>query len=287
MVSINWQKIGNMSSKLGQGFMQLGVTSIALKAANNQSIFGMRGCCFNGMSAMYSDPMGISWMPNQQFGYGVNNQYGNAMAYQWGASLMAQAQANSPVSAYPFTGATQQQQTQISKTNAGYAGDIDKNQSTEKGEKFDKATQDGKDVKISNNKSKEDYVNDISDLGKSYGALMDSNNDGKISLDEFTNKEMKSLSSDASASQKAQAKQMAQNAFFKLDQNGDNVVDWKELSAGIATFDTSIDGKEQLDGKLDTNDYSKWSELMTSSQTNEFDKMVQKNYKHLFGKTEE
>ena len=98
---------------------------------------------------------------------------------------------------------------------------------------------------------------------------------------------MKSLSSDATASQKAQAKQMAQNAFFKLDQNGDNVVDWKELSAGIATFDTSIDGKEQLDGKLDTNDYSKWSELMTSSQTNEFDKMVQKNYKHLFGKTEE
>ena len=304
---VNWANIGNAFTKLGSGLMQTAATSYVLRNSTHcgGSIFGFGGGCFGGrmgfgMPSMYnpmSNPMGIGvFSPNTY--NPINNQYGNALAYQWGASLAQQAKMNNLGSMY------QQQQTTLQKTDNKYAGDIDENQDTTKGQEYTKETnklvdEEGNAIKdksytISTPKDKEQYKNDLSELGKSYLADIDKsvgNGDGEISLDEFASYEMKNgLPSKADAAKKSQAWQLTQIAFSKLDQNGDNKLDWKEMAAAMATFDTDTTGKAEkdLDGKITSTDYETWSQSMVNQSSNIFDNAVRKNYEQLFGqKTEE
>ena len=245
---------------------------------------------------MMADPMGFTWLQNPMNMYAQNNSYGNMIAYQYGLGmgLQAKAQAAAQTAAYP-------QLQQLQKTNAQYAGDIDANQETESGKAFDQATDAMKDEDKAkdyniidytepDNKEKcaEEYRTAVSNLGKSYLANIDStgNSDRKVTAEEFVNYELGKLDANASDQHKTQAKQMALNAFNKIDQNGDGLADWKELAATIATFDTTTDSsqtqKASKDSTISVKDFSKWSTLLGQQGTNAFDTTVRNNYKQLF-----
>ena len=302
----NWSNFGNALSRLGAGLMQTGVTSYALRAStnpwNNTSIFGFGGCgMMGGMMSPYNsiaNPMGIGVF-NQYNAYNaMNTQYGNALAAQWGMTLMQQAKMNniSLPQMYQTTNKTQ-------KTDNEYAGDIDKNQDTTQGAAFNKATsemvdEDGEVVKdksftISQAKDGEEYTKDLSNLSKSYLADIDKsvgNGDGEISVDEYINYEMKSQNlANANAEQKSDAMKLGQIAFSKLDQNSDNKLDWKEMAAAFATFDTDTANisKDKRDGKITSEDHEKWSLYLGNQNSNVFDTTVRKNYTQLFGKKED
>ena len=137
-------------------------------------------------------------------------------------------------------------------------------------------------------KCAEEYRTAVSNLGKSYLANIDStgNSDRKVTAEEFVNYELGKLDANASDQHKTQAKQMALNAFNKIDQNGDGLADWKELAATIATFDTTTDSsqtqKASKDSTISVKDFSKWSTLLGQQGTNAFDTTVRNNYKQLF-----
>ena len=303
------QRLSNTLTKLGSGFTQTAMTGIALNSMNHccsgTSIFGY-GCggfgCGTGMMnfgfgispQMMADPMGFTWLPNPTNMYSQNNAYGNMIAAQYGYSLGLQARAQAEAQRAAYT-----QQQQLQKTNAEYAGDFDKNQETESGKAFDIATNEmineekAKDFDIINNytdptnkqKCAEEYRTAVSNLGKSFGANIDAqgNKDGKVTADEFVNNELSKLDANATEQHKSQAKQMALNAFNKIDQNGDGYADWKELAATITTFDTDTSDTETTkDGTINTKDFSKWSTLLGQQGTNAFDKTVRNSYKQLF-----
>ncbi len=311
MNKINFmQRLSQTLTQMGTGLTQTAMTGIALNSMNNccnhQSIFGF-GCGGGfgygiGMNAygfgipaqMIADPMGFTWLPNPMNMYSQNNAYGNMIAAQYGYSLglQARAQAEAQRAVYP-------QQQQLQKTNAEYAGDIDDKQETNSGKLFDEATnrmcnnETEKDFNIINNytdpenkeKCAEEYKTAVSNLAKSYAANIDNagNNDKKVTAEEFINHEIAKLDSNATEQHKAQAKQMAFNAFNKIDQNGDGLADWKELAATITTFDTNTsDNKTTKDGTINSKDFSKWSTLLSQQGTNAFDTTVRNSYKQLF-----
>ena len=230
------------------------------------------------MAQMYADPMGFSWLPNNSFNC-ANRQMGNMIAYQYGQSLYQNAMNGASPSYFGFLN----QNNVTNQMNNEYAGDIDKNQDTSKGKAFDTASDSNfTEISIASAESSDKYKNDLSELGKSYGALIDSNKDGKVSQKEFVDHELSKLDSNATEAQKQEATYLAMNAFNKVDTNKDGVVDWKELSSVFATFDTSSTDKNSLDGKIDKKDFDNWSILMKSSSTNDFDTAMQKNYRSLF-----
>ena len=307
----NWANIGNAFQKLGSGLMQTATTSYVLRNSTNccgGSIFGLGGGCFGGgmgfgMPSMFnpmSNPLGIGVFSPTNMLNTMNTQYGNAMAYQWGFQLAQQAKMNS-LAAIQQQNLMQSQQLAQQKTDNEYAGDIDKNQDTTKGQEFNKGTHelvdekgnaiDDKSYTISTPKDKDEYKKDVSELSKSFLADIDKmgNSNGEISADEFVNYEMKQLSSDATAAERNKALEKGQIAFSKLDQNRDNTLDWKEMAAAMATFDSDSSGKAEkdLDGKITSKDYEFWSQSMVDQSSNIFDTAVRKNYNQLFGKEKE
>lgn len=304
----NWSNFGNSLSKLGAGLIQTGMTSYALRTATNPcntSIFGFGGCGMGcnmvfGMGGMMSaNPMGIGLFGANNAYNAMNTQYSNALGYQWGLSLAQQAKNNN----LAMPNFSTINSNNIKKTNNEYAGDIDKDQDTTQGKAFNKATsemidEDGKAVKdksftISQSKDGEEYTKDVSNLSKSYLADIDKsvgNGDGEISVDEYINYEMKSQNlANANAEQKSDAMKLDQIAFSKLDQNGDNKLDWKEMAAAFATFDTDTANisKDKRDGKITSEDHEKWSLYLGNQNSNVFDTTVRKNYTQLFGKKED
>ena len=304
----NWSNFGNALSRLGAGLMQTGVTSYALRAStnpwNNTSIFGFGGCgmmggMMGGMMSPYSNPLGVN--PYSGFSTQMQNPYGNALAYQWGTNLFNLAKANSV--SYPQMLQSSNTNNTTKKTDNEYAGDIDSNQDTTQGKAFNKATSemvdaDGEVVKdksftISQSSDGEGYTKDLSNLSKSYLADIDKsvgNGDGEITADEYINYEIKnSLPSNADAQQKSDAMKLGQISFSKLDQNGDNKLDWKEMAASFATFDSDSTGKSKkdLDGKITSEDYATWSEYLVNQNSNVFDTNVRKNYTQLFDKKDD
>lgn len=304
----NWSNFGNSLSKLGAGLIQTGMTSYALRTASNPcntSIFGFGGCGMGcnmgfGMGGMMSaNPMGIGLFGANNAYNAMNTQYSNALGYQWGLSLAQQAKNNN----LAMPNFSTINSNNIKKTNNEYAGDIDKDQDTTQGKAFNKATsemidEDGKAVKdksftISQSQDGEEYTKDVSNLSKSYLADIDKsvgNGDGEISVDEYINYEMKSQNlANADAKQKSDTMKLDQIAFSKLDQNGDNKLDWKEMAAAFATFDTDTANisKDKRDGKITSEDHEKWSLYLGNQNSNVFDTTVRKNYTQLFGKKED
>ena len=306
MANINFmQRLSQTLTKIGTGFTQTAMTSIAFNSMNhcccNNSIFGPRfGGGFGIPAQMAADPMGFTWLRNpMNMANAQNTAYGNMIAAQYGAYLGAQVRATASNSQFPQFPQFNQLQ-QAPKTNAKYAGDLDENQETESGKAFDEATnemsegENAKDYNIidkytdpdDKTKCAEEYRNSVSNLAKSYAANIDKssgNSDNKVTSDEFINHELSKLDPNANAQVKAQAKQMALNAFNKIDQNGDGYADWKELAATIATFDTDpTNGKTSKDGTITSKDYNQWSTLLSQQNANKFDTTVRNSYKQLF-----
>lgn len=304
MTNFNKMQVFSQSlQKLGSGLMQTGLTSVVLRnsrCCGGCSIFGFStpammtgGLGMYATPQMLADPLGISWLPNPNMNYAMNNQYGNALAFQWGRSLAA----NSAMQPNMYNNQlfnNYYNNYQSTKTDNEYAGDVDINQSTQKGKEVDNLTDKMGDnnvnaeiAKFSSSDTSQaaaEYRAQLGELGKSYSAMIDSeqgNKDGKVTVDEYVKHEMSKLPSDIDANKKQQARLMAQNAFNKIDQNGDGYADWKELASTMATFDLGSDNK--MDGTIEAKDYQKWSYLLGQNQSNQFDTQVRKSYKQLFG----
>lgn len=305
------QRLSQSLTQIGKGLTGTAMTGIALKSMTgccSQSIFPMGRAgysCGVGMEygigitpQMMADPMGFSWLPNPACGYAQNNAYGNMLAYQYGLNLAAQSNAKIAANMELL-----QQQQQLQKTNTKYAGDLDKDQETKTGKAFDNATDkmaENKDSsfnildKYTNPKDEkkcaDEYRAAVSNVAKSYAAEIDNtsgNKDRKVTVEEFVKHEMSKLDKDASDENKAAAKAMAQTAFDKIDINGDGYADWKELAATVATFDTDNETNDKpLDATITSDEYKKWSALMSQQGTNEFDTTIRKTYTQLFGDKE-
>lgn len=305
------QRLSQSLTQIGKGLTGTAMTGIALKSMTgccSQSIFPMGRAGYScgvrmgygiGITPqMMADPMGFSWLPNPACGYAQNNAYGNMLAYQYGLNLAAQSNAQ-----IASNMASLQQQQQLQKTNTKYAGDLDKDQETQTGKAFDNATDkmaENKDSsfnildKYTNPKDEkkcaDEYRAAVSNVAKSYAAEIDNtsgNKDRKVTVEEFVKHEMSKLDKDASDENKAAAKAMAQTAFDKIDINGDGYADWKELAATVATFDTDNETNDKpLDATITSDEYKKWSALMSQQETNEFDTTIRKTYTQLFGDKE-
>lgn len=255
------------------------------------SIWNFSGnSCFGGCGPdMFNNPLGV--MPFGGFYgnsgcYNMGSQQGINMAYQAGyadmSRMMAQyaaRQSNTAgSSSSSSSGLSSGSKTVNEKMDNEFAGKIDADQDTTLGKAFDDATNSGKEYKITDNLNNDraKYKEALSNLGKSYGALLDEDKDGSVSLSEYIAKETKGLS----GAQKTEMTQAATTAFNKLDLNKDGKLDWKELSSAIATFD--VNSKNQQDGKLDKVDCERWSINLIDSESNIFDKAAQQNYKQLF-----
>lgn len=310
------RRLGNAFTQIGYGLTQTALTGIALKSMNNhccgRSIFNF-GCRGFGMMTppyfginispqMMAAPMGISWFPNQMGMYAQNNNYGNMLAYQWGQQLAANSLME--IQAQIAQQKAMMQQNTLSKSNAKYAGDIDSNQEIQTGQDFNSATNamidkngnaienksysilDGYTDPDDKSKCADEYKSAVSNIGKSYAALIDSrgNKDQKVTADEFVDFEMSKFDSNASSEYKEIAKQMAKTAFDKIDQNGDGYADWKELASTVATFDTDIEtNSASKDAEITSEQYKNWSELLSEQKQNAFDFTVRNSYKQLFG----
>lgn len=317
-ISTNFKNgnIAKYTKQLGQTFLQAGMTSAMFDQMTNKSC-GCQGSIFSGgcynAFGMYSGGIlgcqGNNWfnptnpyvnpmmigMPNYQNQMNAMNvQYGNQLAWNWGFAHGMKDRLE-----------TQQQQQLLQNTKNEYAGDIDKNQSTELGKAFDKAASkmtdkkgnavEGKKFEIlkggvqgTEKADGDKYRTAVSELGKSYLANMDKisgNGDGKVTLEEFTKHQMAELGENATDEQKANAKQRAQFAFSKIDQNGDGYADWKELAATFATYDQDSEGK--MDGIITSEEYSKINTDIRQKAGIEFNKGLRTNYQTLFGKKTE
>ena len=176
---------------------------------------------------------------------------------------------------------------------------MDKDGEVVSGEKFSLVSDDWKKSLENGGDAKElakQYKASLSDLGKSYLRNIDKlagNSDGYVTEKEFVQHSLNSafaaLPSDATEEEKAEyeaakakAEQMARNAFAKLDQNGDKVIDWKESAAMFAAADAeNLTGN--INGEIASEDFAKLSESITQSGTNTADKALRKGYTSLFG----
>ena len=294
----NWFKtniqnnnLSKLFSGIGQTALNAGMTSAMIRQMNRQqsiwggccggnfygqpNIFG--GCCCNSM--MY-DPLGIAnysgcndWLSNYNAQMGI--QMAQQKGYADGVALRAQIAAAK-------TNATSQQSgtTPLPKTNWQAADAISSDQDKTAGQKLDQATSqilknekgsvtiakgiDGKDGEAK-------YQEQISELGKSYGASMDTNGDGYVTLDEY---------------KAAENHQGAETAFNKIDMNGDGKLDWKELAATLRTIDISPSKKpntpDTRDGKISYEELNKWQQTMVNPDSTTFDTAVRTSYQNLF-----
>lgn len=293
----NWEKVGTATTALGNLSMGTAMIGQTIRDMNH-------GCGCNSIwtkGGYFGSPYGggcdvMSMMMGGTSPY--LSMYGQNAATMQGYMIAQQFMQQQALQRAEQQAAYQQYQTKPApKTDNPAASAIDTNQNTNAGDAFNTATdamvKDGNIVKDKEytiatdgaGNNTDTYINAVSELGKIYGAVMDTDKDGYVSLNEFTTMEMKKMTN-ASEAEKSKAKEMAKIAFDKINLNGDDKVDWKELAAVMATLDSeTTSGRYELDGKISSQDYAKWSALMAQQNTNAFDKMLRKNYKDLgFGK---
>lgn len=264
----------------------------------NMNMFGCGGNNWFSPANPYVNPMMIG-MPNYQTQMNAMNvQYGNQLAWNWGYQKGLEARQAAALQQNQLL----QQQSQIfmQKTNNQYAGDVSKDQSTEQGKAFDTKAKEmvDKDGNAVDKKSFEivkgglkktgergaaEYKEAVTEIGKSYLAEMDKTSgdgNGKVTLDEFIEHQMKALASDATDAKKATAKQLAQITFNKIDQNGDGKVDYKELAATFAALDADSNGK--MDGVITSKEFEKNSQGLHKLGNTKFEQLLRKNYNDIF-----
>ena len=128
------------------------------------------------------------------------------------------------------------------------------------------------------------YRESAKELGKSYISYLDKehgNNNGEMTLDEYTTYLIDTLvGPDASAEDKANVTQAAQEAFKKLDLNGSNTLDAKDMAAVMVYLATAIDN--DVNGKINPQDYGNLQQQLISDSGQIVD-ALKPIYKRLFG----
>lgn len=293
--------ISNFGKRLMNFSQSLTNTAITYGAIKDMSSGCYGNSIWGGGYYGYSGGYGMS------YGMNYDSLLGSAtQGYLAGAQMRAEYEAEKIMS-----GAV--------KTKNEKADAVSQKESTKKGEAFEKAThemidkgeavkdkkfsfmsQDWKKRQASGKDSEKvatEYKQEVSKMGKSYLMAMDKavgNKDGYISEEEFVKyslqQDFKPLKSDATEEEKAkyekdkkQAEAMAKTAFTKLDQNGDNVIDWKESSAMFVAADSnSTSGK--LNGEISAEDFATFSEALGNNSSNAADKNLRIGYNNLFKK---
>lgn len=128
------------------------------------------------------------------------------------------------------------------------------------------------------------YNASATNAGKSYISYLDKkygNNDGEMSLDEYTDYLIETrLGKDATSEDKADMREMAQTAFATLDLDENQKIGYKEMSSVIGFLDKLGGGKR--DGKINSASNQIFEEELFNG--NEMIKDELKNsYKNLFG----
>lgn len=290
----NWLKKNwvNCIKVLGATATTVGFTGAAIHDMKKDSCCSMGSSIFTGWMNNSCSPMDMFSMMNgcplDSMMGGFNSMYGANAAYLSGAQAFQQSymQLVMQNSQLPY----QQNNSLINpdinvevsipeaaKVDNKCASAISADQDTELGDDIATAmhNEDGS-FKIKGYTA-DNYKQAFSNTGKSYGAVLDTNDDGFVSEEEYINSEIKHVSSD----KKDDMKKFAKIAFNKIDINGDGKLDWKELSATLASFDSFEDNK--LDGNITNNQFSGMGEYLGTAGENAFDKRVRSMYKKLFG----
>lgn len=277
-----WQKIGtafrngwkngNLAkgiSAVGMGAFTVGMTGAMIHDINKKnnccdSIFGnLRGNKYlnlghvrNGYYDVYSMPFLNDMGTNPYL-----SMQGQQDAYLYGALLAQRQLQTQPLQLFP----TQNESATQIKRNNKDAGDIDTDTTVDLGKNFNETTnkfgETDSDVtefqfskKQDGTEDAEQYKKDIKALAQSYIKYIDENNDGHISEEEFIEQEIKQFRKEkpnASEADIAKAKMTIKEKFALMNLNkDDNGLDWKEISAALASYDAGGNSDGRLDGKI-------------------------------------
>ena len=123
------------------------------------------------------------------------------------------------------------------------------------------------------NKLKETYQQ----KGKDQVAYLDSDKDGFVDIEEFTDKEKGKSKFN---------KTIVTRAFEKIDLNGDNKLDYSELSSLYATFSSDYGASGEISeagtNNITKENYDKWSEALGSSSNSKIVQRMQNFRQWLF-----
>lgn len=249
--------------------------------------FGMNMCGLDSLSFMNYG--GFS-------GFGMNgmmnSQYAGNMAYMSGAQAFQDQYMQAVLSgAYQYPSAntiipgsnievSANVKQEAPKVNNECASNIDANQNTDLGNALDKAMDTENGSYTFEGLTASNYKNVFSNAGKSFGAVLDTNDDGFVSEDEFVASEVEDVPTENKEAMRGYAK----IAFNKIDINGDGKLDWKELAANFAAYDSY---GAKINGTITNEQFKAMGEKLGTAGQNEADTQIRRAYTTLFSEESE
>lgn len=290
--------LGQCISNLGQNMLKMAIGLRALKQDNcccgggfggfgmgRYNNMSMMGSIFPGMGCGSPLASTTPWMPGGCGGYtgymgmggmdmsGIMAQITQGMSYEAGYNAMMRTR-------------TGQQNPKADAVDKDYETKTAETVEAELGKIDDKK---GEDVTISDlssftdkdkTKAAKKYREDLTKLGKSSVAKMDTNKDGYISKEEY-------LKENATVGKKS-----ASNQFEAIDLNNDGVIDYKEMASSYYAMDAEGDDKKS-DGIISAKGFKRFQDNTTGDEeksTPESTKaevdLMQQGWKKLFGSDE-
>jgi len=115
----------------------------------------------------------------------------------------------------------------------------------------------------------------IRDIDKKYG-----DGNGQLTYAEFEKYQMEDIPSDADAETKKAMKASIKIAYDRLNLNGGDTIDEKEMTALLASMD--YDKNNNVNGRITVDDYTKWSALLAEKDKNDLDTLLKSRYDAFF-----
>lgn len=288
--------LGSLISNMGQSLLKVSVALQALKhnhccgggyygnfgAYNNMS---MMGSIFPGMGCGGYPELGLSGGCGGYMGMGMGGMDMSGVYAQITQGMSAESAYNSFMEKYNQIAKTSQNK-KADAVDKGYETKTAENTNEKLGQMVD---EDSEPVQISDlssftdkdkTKAAKQYKDDLTKLGKSNVAKMDTNKDGYISKEEY-------IKENAGGADESQIK----NQFEAIDLNNDGVIDYKEMSSAFFAMDADKDGKS--DGVINFTSFDRFNKNTvcdakdsTNNSTKAEVDLMQKGWKKLFGSDE-